>query len=228
MTRIIDLSQGIETGQPVYPGLAKTLINTWNTYEETARVQGQGLMDRLYTTCSIFISDHCATHIDALVHFGQRPFTAEQIPLELCYARGVALDFSHKKPGEYIRVEDLDQALQKIGFSINPGDVVLMHTGASEYWGDPRYFSYIVPVHADAVRLLFEQGVRIIGVDAITIDIDPTYPAHVLAKELDYYHIENLTNIKEVVGKRFQFAGFPLKLVGASGAPMRAVAILED
>ena len=58
--------------------------------------------------------------------------------------------------------------------------------------------------------------------------VDPTYPAHVLAKELDYYHIENLTNIKQVVGKRFQFAGFPLKLVGASGAPMRAVAILEE
>ncbi|MBI5582366.1 MAG: hypothetical protein HY892_00945 [Deltaproteobacteria bacterium] len=61
-----------------------------------------------------------------------------------------------------------------------------------------------------------------------TIDIDPTYPAHVLAKELDYYHMENLTNSDQLVGKRFQFAGFPLKLVGASGAPMGAVAILAD
>jgi kynurenine formamidase len=49
-----------------------------------------------------------------------------------------------------------------------------------------------------------------------------------LAKELDYYHIENLPNIKQVVGKRFQFAGFPIKRVRASGAPMRAVATLED
>ena len=227
MSRIIDLSQPIETGQPVYPGLAKTLINTWNTYEETARVQGQGLMDRLYTTCSVFISDHCSTHIDALVHFGQRPITSEQIPLELCYSPGVALDFSYKKPGEYITTTDLNQALQKTGVSIHPQDVVLMHTGASAYWGDPRYFSYIVPIHEEVVRVLYEQGVRIIGVDAITIDIDPTYPAHVLAKDLDYYHIENLTRIDQVVGKRFQFAGFPLKLVGASGAPLRAVAILE-
>ncbi len=228
MSRIIDLSQPIETGQPVYPGLAKTLINTWNTYEETARVQGQGKMDRLYTTCSVFFSDHCSTHIDALVHFGQRPLTAEKIPLELCYAPGVALDFSHKAPGEYVRPEDLQKALQAVGAVIHPGDVVLMHTGASRFWGDPRYFSHIVPIQAEAVRYLYEQGVRVIGVDAITIDIDPTYPAHVLAKELDYYHIENLTHIDQLVGRRFQFAGFPLKLVGASGAPLRAVAILEE
>jgi kynurenine formamidase len=80
--KIIDLSQNIEMGQPVYPGLAKTLINTWNTFEETARVQGGSQMKRLYTTCSIFMSDHASTHIDAIVHFGQRKGTAEQIPLE--------------------------------------------------------------------------------------------------------------------------------------------------
>ena len=68
--KIIDLSQNIENGQPVYPGLAKTLINTWNTFEETARVQGGGRMKRLYTTYSIFMSDHASTHIDAIVHFG--------------------------------------------------------------------------------------------------------------------------------------------------------------
>lgn len=61
-----------------------------------------------------------------------------------------------------------------------------------------------------------------------TIDIDPAFPAHVLAKELDSYHLENLTNLDQTVGKPFQFAGFPLKLMGAGGAPMGAVAILED
>lgn len=228
MSSLVDLSQPIETGQPVYPGLAKTLINTWNTYEETARVQGQGKMDRLYTTCSIFMSDHCSTHIDALVHFGQRPLTAEQIPLELCYAPGLALDFSHKPSGEYIGPDDFRKALQTAGSVIHPRDVVLLHTGASRYWGDPRYFSHIVPIQAEVIRELYEQGVRLIGVDAITIDIDPAYPAHVLAKDLDYYHIENLTNLDQLIGKRFRFAGFPLKLVGASGAPMRAVAIVAD
>jgi kynurenine formamidase len=88
MPRIIDLSQPIETGQPVYPGLAKTLINTWNSYEETARVQGQGKMERLYTTCSVFFSDHCSTQIDQVV--GRR-FQFVGFPLKLVGASGAPM-----------------------------------------------------------------------------------------------------------------------------------------
>lgn len=226
--KIIDLSQNIKNGQPVYPGLAKTLINTWNTYEETARVQGEGRMKKLYTTCSLFMSDHASTHIDAIVHFGQRSGTAEQIPLEYCYGEGIALDLSHKKPKEYITVADIEKELKKKRLRINKRDVVLIHTGASKHWGTAKYFEYIVPIEAGAVRELYRRGVRVIGVDEITIDNDPTYPAHSLAKELDWYHIENMANIDKIPRPRFKFIGLPLKLVGASAAPMRAVAIVED
>ncbi len=226
--KIIDLSQNIKNGQPVYPGLAKTLINTWNTFEETARVQGEGRMKKLYTTCSLFMSDHASTHIDAIVHFGQRSGTAEQIPLEYCYGEGIALDFSHKKPKGYITVADIEKELKKKRLRINKRDVVLIHTGASKHWGTAKYFEYIVPIEAGAVRELYRRGVRVIGVDEITIDIDPTYPAHSLAKELDWHHIENMANIDKIPRRRFKFIGLPLKLVGASAAPMRAVAIVED
>jgi kynurenine formamidase len=40
-------------------------------------------------------------------------------------------------------------------------------------------------------------------------------------------HYENLV-LTEVVGKRFTFVGFPLKVVGAHGGPTRAVGILND
>jgi kynurenine formamidase len=40
-------------------------------------------------------------------------------------------------------------------------------------------------------------------------------------------HYENLV-LTEVVGRRFTFVGFPLKVVGAHGGPTRAVAIVED
>ena len=226
--KIIDLSQNIENGQPVYPGLAKTLINTWNTFEETARVQGGGRMKRLYTTCSIFMSDHASTHIDAVIHFGQRRGTAEQIPLEYCYGEGIALNFSYKKLREYITFADIERELKRKKLRIKKRDVVLMHTGASKHWGTAKYFEYIVPIEAGAVRELYQRGVRVIGVDEITIDIDSTYPAHSLAKGLNWYHIENLTNIDKIPKPRFKFIGLPLKLVAASAAPMRAVAIVED
>ena len=44
------------------------------------------------------------------------------------------------------------------------------------------------------------------------------------------YHpkTQDLNNLKEVVGLRFQFYGFPLKLVPAPGSPIRAVGIIDD
>jgi kynurenine formamidase len=41
-------------------------------------------------------------------------------------------------------------------------------------------------------------------------------------------HYENLTNLDQVVGRRFTFIGLPLKLTGAHGGPTRAAALLDD
>ncbi len=41
-------------------------------------------------------------------------------------------------------------------------------------------------------------------------------------------HYENLANLDQVVGRRFTFAGFPLRIRGGTGSPVRAVAIVED
>ena len=65
------------------------------------------------------MSDHASTHIDVIVHFGQRSGTAEQIPLEYCYGEGIALDLSHKKPKEYITVADIEKELKKKRLRIN-------------------------------------------------------------------------------------------------------------
>jgi len=41
-------------------------------------------------------------------------------------------------------------------------------------------------------------------------------------------HFENLANLDQVVGKRFTFIGFPLKIREGTGSPVRAVAVVED
>ncbi len=53
-----------------------------------------------------------------------------------------------------------------------------------------------------------------------------TYPVHMMCRREHKTHYENLV-LTEVVGKRFTFVGFPLKVVGAHGGPTRAVAIVE-
>jgi arylformamidase len=40
--------------------------------------------------------------------------------------------------------------------------------------------------------------------------------------------IENLVGLKGLRGKRFRFIGLPLKMEGATGSPIRAIALVDD
>jgi kynurenine formamidase len=76
-----------------------------------------------------------------------------------------------------------------------------------------------------------DHGVKIFGVETISPDLvylTDEYPTHKACAERRVTHFENLNNLKEVVGRRFQFFGFPLRLETAYGSPVRAVAIVED
>ena len=77
---------------------------------------------------------------------------------------------------------------------------------------------------------LVEKGIKTFGVDAPSLDnpISRTYPLHMMCRKYGITHFENLANLDQVVGKRFTFMGFPLKIRNGTGSPVRAVALLED
>ena len=94
-------------------------------------------------------------------------------------------------------------------------------------------------VTAEATRWLFDQGVRVMGIDAWGWDA----PLHLQAErakaegkpgvfweahqaDLPYSQIERLVNLGALPPDGFTVACFPLRLVGGSGAPARVVAIL--
>lgn len=77
---------------------------------------------------------------------------------------------------------------------------------------------------------LADKGCKIFGVEAISPapEGEPNFQAHNACGERNITHIEGLDNLEQVVGKgRFRFIGFPLKIRGGSGGPMRAVAMFE-
>ena len=76
-----------------------------------------------------------------------------------------------------------------------------------------------------------DNGVKIFGVETISSDLvylTDEYPTHKACAERRVTHFENLNNLKDVVGRRFQFFGFPLRLETAYGSPVRAVGIVDD
>ncbi len=149
----------------------------------------------------------------------------EGIPLEYCFSDGVRLDFRHKEKGTRIFPDEIDEALEKIGYELKERDIVLIHTGAGAYNTEERYKTDFPGMTAEATRHLISKGVRMMGCDAITFD-PPVWAmfeqkhfweAHLVMNEDDYWHLENLMNLDQLPTHGFKLAVFPVKWIGHDG-----------
>jgi kynurenine formamidase len=228
MVRLIDLSQPIYQGMQVYPGHNKTVVFQHATHEETAPRWTSGFSIQ---TMAFLINDNGPTHVDSFSHLNPAPgaLTIDQMDLRLFYGPAICLDVSHAAPQTDITAEDLDAALTASGLTLSPGDHCFFYTATYDrYFGTPRYLTDHPGLGESAAQWIVDKGITTFGVDSPTPDnpISTIYPIHMMCRRETKTHYENLV-LTEVVGKRFTFAGFPLRLQGCHGGPTRAVAILE-
>jgi kynurenine formamidase len=196
---------------------------------------------------TVHLSTHNGTHVDAPYHYhstmdGGRPAAKiDELPLDWFFGPGVVLDMTAKEDGEAVDTGDVEQELGRIGHELALGDIVLVRTGRDAFIEAPEYLALGPGVTAGATRWLHERGVRVRGIDAWGWD----GPLHVQAQQaieadepgifwaahqadLPYSQIERLVGLGELPATGFQVACFPLRIVGAGGAPARVVAILPD
>jgi kynurenine formamidase len=230
MPTIVDLSQDIDTGMPVYPGHLKTVLFVHATHEETAPRFDSGFS---FQTKGFLLNDNGPTHVDSFSHLDPDPSaeTIDQMPLELFYGDAICVDVTGAEPRTDIPVERVERGLADAGLEVRRGDIVLFYTGtATRYAGTREYLSEFPGLGADVADWIVERGVKSFGVDTCTPDNPSSriYPIHMMGRKHHITHYENLTNLDRVVGRRFTFIGLPLKLKGAHGGPTRAVAVLDD
>lgn len=190
------------------------------------------------------LGTHDTTHVDAPWHYnseiqGQRAATIDELPLHWFYNDGVVLDMTHKADGDAMSRSDAQRELARIGYTLKPLDIVLVRTGRDVYYSQPDYVFRGCGVTADATRWLYEQGIRVMGIDAWGWD----QPLDQQAKEalgnclsgifwaahqvdLPYAHIERLVNLGGLPAHGFRVSCFPLKIEGGSAGLARVVAIL--
>lgn len=194
-------------------------------------------------------STHAATHLDAPYHFGpicegKLAKTIDQVPLEWCYGPGVVLDLTHRQAGESISVLDIQEALEKINYTLSPFDIVLIRTDADKYLYDVDYNDKHPGVSAEATVWLLDQGIKVVGIDGFGFDRPYTamgkdfkdtgakeilWPSHFAGREREYCHIEKLANLDQIPRPfGFTIAVFPIKISRASSGWCRAVAIIEE
>ena len=193
------------------------------------------------------LSTHSGTHVDAPYHYGPesggKPArTIDQVPLEWCYGDGVVLDFTHRKTGDLITKEDVEEALTKINYVLKPMDIVLIRTGTSKHFGEPNYHQMHPGMSEDATLWLIEQGVKVMGIDAWGWDRPfnvmaeeykagvkgKLWAAHYAGKKKEYCQIDKLANLDKLPAHGFKFACCPINIEGASAGWTRAVAIIEE
>lgn len=195
------------------------------------------------------INTHSGTHVDAPWHYfptseGKEARTIDKIPLEWFYHDGVVLDMRHKERGAVVTMEDLRQALRKIGYKIKPWDIVLIQTGADKFWGKADYLDAGCGMGRESTIYLIEQGVRVMGIDAWgwdppfwaikenfkrTRDSAIIWAAHRVGIEKEYCHIEKLANLDKLPRAfGFKVACFPVKVTRGSAGWSRVVAIIEE
>ncbi|MEP0985626.1 cyclase family protein [Ekhidna sp.] len=169
---------------------------------------------------------------------GWKKTGAETIPPII--ARGVMIDVKSSKgtlPNNYrITAKDLQDALKKQRVGLEPGDVVVIRTGQAEFYQDANHYLDNYPgISLDAVKWLIEdQGIMLLGADNLSFEAFPPerednwVPVHtyLLAEKgvmfIEQMYLEELAN-DEVY--EFAFIAASLKLKGASGSPMRPIAL---
>ncbi|MDA9470711.1 cyclase family protein [Enterococcus sp. 5H] len=197
----------------------------------------------------VTLTTHSGTHLDAPYHYhptmnqGERAWTIDEIPLEWCYGDGVVVDFTHKPDGSAATIEDFKNEFKRLDYTLKPGDIVLVNTGASKKWGTVEYLSSGCGMGREVTLWLIDQGIHVMGTDAWSWD----RPLGLVAKEFDeskdksiiweghfagiekaYCQIEKLTNLDQVPATGFKFSCFPVKIKGASGGWIRAVAMIDE
>ena len=209
--RVIDLSQPLCEGMPVYPGTPAPDFSTVATVKDSG-----------YQVKKIAMNTHVGTHMDAPAHMLADGKTLDALPLEQFMGRAAVVDV-RACAGGVIGVGEL-QAQKELLAQV---DFVLFWTGWSRYWGREQYLRQYPLLTAEAANWLGKQSLKGIGVDAISFDgIDSEdFAIHQLLLAQELVLIENLTRLEEVQNGA-EFFALPLPLCEADGSPVRAFAAL--
>ncbi len=247
--RVFDLEQLRYAGAPSHPahqpGFNYFLHRHHARGAAEARTGASGI---------IVTPEHSGTHIDALAHQAenltlhggihvdegvQTSAGFKKLGIETMapiVARGVLIDLARDGrlgDGHSITAEELERAAD---VEIREGDAVLIRTGYGALWSEPESYLRAAGVSAAGSRWLIERKVKVVGADNMAFDVigpaDPelkvTLPGHVLLLvRAGIPIIENL-NLEELAAAgvhEFLFVCLPLKMRGATGSPVRPIAI---
>ena len=214
--KLLDLTLIISENIPTFPGSPQPSF-----------VQDKNIKNDGYNSELLFLSSHTGTHLDAPYHFQEKGEKIHEISLKRLVSSAILVK-SRKKGDQPITKTDIQKFEKKHG-KIPSGSTVIFWTGWQKMIKNISYFIRNPGLSTAAAKYLVSKKINLVGTDSPSIDLgkDKRFPVHHIFSKNNVLIVENLTNLEKIRSSKFYFVVLPLKLKGATGSPVRAIAFVE-
>jgi arylformamidase len=204
---IYDVTVPISNAIPVWPGdppvqlSRKSHVSRDNTH--TVRLT------------TIEMGSHTGTHMDAPFHMIDGGKRLGDFPLDILIGKATVVEIP---PARSIGRAQLQ------GFDWTGVERILLKTENSNHWNDGKFYEEFVYLEPDGAEFLVERGVRLVGIDYLSVDKfqSASHPSHFVLLQKNILIIEGL-NLNAVPPGNYTLFALPLNLHDADGAPTRVV-----
>ena len=214
--KVIDLTLTVSNKIPTFPGSPQPNFIPW-----------EKIKDGGYNLELLFLSSHTGTHLDAPYHFLEKGAKIHEISLKKLVSNAVLIK-SRKKSNESVTKTDIQKFEKKHG-KIASFSSVIFYTGWQRNLQKKYYFTKNPGLSVSAAKYLASKKIGLIGIDSPSIDLgtDSKFSVHQIFAKKGILIVENLANLEKIKSTKFHLVVLPLKLKGATGSPVRAVAFVE-
>ena len=203
--KLIDVTVPLDATLPTYPN------NTPFSLEPIKRL-AHGDSSNVST---LHMSAHCGTHVDAPRHFFDSGPGVEALALDILMGRVRVIQLTSRTgiSAEDLAKEDLSEEVR-----------ILIKTRNSQLWGTAEFRTDYVGVTESGARHLVAHGIKLVGVDYLSVEQfkTPGAPAHHVLLGAGTIVLEGL-NLRDVEPGIYDLYCLPLRVVGSDGAPARVV-----
>lgn len=226
--KIVDLTHTIHPDIPIWPGDPAV------EFETVSQIEPDGYYLRKFS-----IGEHSGTHINAPNSFYAAGASIDRYPPQSLVAPAIAIDIRDKSlanPDYTLTIDDVLNWEQQHR-AIEPGNIIILHTGWQEKWSDNRAFfnrsergTCHFPGFGKAATqfLLEERSIAGVGTDTHGADPgqDETFATNKLILEHQGIVLENLANLNQLPAADITLAIGILRLLGGSGSPVSVLAFV--
>jgi len=204
---IYDVTVPITNTMPVWPG------------DPPVRLSGKSHIsrDKTHTVrlTAIEMGSHTGTHIDAPFHMIEGGKRLEEFNLETLTGKATVFEIPDVRSIGRSQLERFDWT---------GVERALLKTENSRHWADGKFYEEFVYLEPDGAEFLVEKGMRLAGIDYLSIDKfrSESHPSHFVLLSQNIPILEGL-NLSVVPAGEYTIVALPLNLQNADGAPARVI-----